>query len=113
MAASGHLRCSPMFHRRINRGVRVGEDLTARGGAAEIPCPFSRVSCRMSLRVYERFLTVFPVVRVDFSRFALHFSWPNYAGCCGRFVGVQFRMVLEVVVVLHFDVCRVCFSDLS
>ena len=119
-ASSGHPRCSPMFHRRINRGVRVGEDLTARRGAARVPCPFSRVcrifrgadlkcsllrfspavSGRVSLRVHERFLTFFPVIRVAFSWVSLHFSWPNNDGGCGRFVWIQLDEI-------HFVVCRV------
>ena len=120
MAVSGHPRCSPSFHRRINRGERVGEGLTARGGAARVPRPLSRVfhifrgadlkcsllrfspavSGGVSLRVHERFLTFFLVVRVDFSRFGLHFSWPDYARCGGRFHWIR-------LVGIHFVVCRV------
>ena len=120
MAVSGHPRCSPSFHRRINRGERVGEGLTARGGAASVPRPLSRVchifggsdlkcsllrfspavSGGVSLRVHERFLTFFPVIRVTFSWVSLHFSWPNNDGGCGRFVWIQ-------LVEIHFVVCRV------
>ena len=118
MAVSGHPRCSPSFHRRINRGERVGEGLTARGGAARVPRPFSRVchilrgadlNCsvfrftpavckKLSLRVHERFFTFFFVIRVGFLRFALHFSWPDYARRGGRFHGIRLAK-------LHFVVC--------
>ena len=109
MAFSGHPCCSPSFHRQINRGERVGEGLTARGGAARVPRPLSRVFhifrgadlkcsllrfspavCRnSSLRVHERFLTFYLVIRVDFSWVSLHFSWPYYACCGGRFKWIQ------------------------
>ena len=136
MAVSGHPRCSPSFHRRINRGERVGEGLTARGGAARVPRPLSRVfhifrganlkysllrfspavSGRVSLRVHERFLMFFLVVRVDFSRFGLHFSWPNNDGGCGHFVWIQFveihslgrRRVVNLVGVSATESCVPC-----
>ena len=108
MAVSGHPRCSPSFHRRINRGVRVGEGLTACGGAARVPRPFSRVChilrgadlklsllrftpavCRkLSLRVHECFLPFYLVIRVGLSWISLHFLWPCYACCGGRYHGI-------------------------
>ena len=108
MAVSGHPRCSPSFHRRINGGVRVGKGLTACGGAAGVPRPFSGVChcfrgsnlkcsslrlspavCRnLSLRTHERFFIFYLVIRVGLSWVRLHFSWPYCACWGGRFVWI-------------------------
>ena len=123
LAASGHFRCSPLLHRRINRGERVGEGLTARGGAARVPRPFSRVchifrgadlkcsllrftpavSGRVSLRTHERFFKFYLVIRVGLSWVRLHFSWPYCACWGGRFVWTRLMKV-------HCVVCQVFYS---